>query len=126
MKRTYAIVLMLLILPFVFIRCSDDDSFRRRLTPDERAAELKTQLGLTDEQTQQIKQILIESRERIAADREKFQGDRETMRRLMRENWEETERQIEEILDDEQKEKYQELRDQREERMRERRRPPRD
>ena len=126
MKRLIAYSIFVCLIIVNIFSCSNDNPPRQRLTPKQRAMELKTALDLTDEQSQQIEQILIESRHRMAEDRGQFQGDREAIREVMREHWEETERQIEEILNDEQKEKYQELRQQREERRRSRRTPPMD
>ena len=62
----------------------------------------------------------------MAEDRELYRGDREQMREMMRQNREETDELIEEILTEEQLIEYQEYRAKREEEIRERRSGRRD
>ena len=112
--------LLIIFITLVQFNCSDSDDFRRRMSPQERAAQLKEKLDLTDAQAKQIEEIYVDFQDRMAENRDKFQGDREQMRQLMLENREKTELKIVEILTDEQRIKYEEYREEREAQRRER------
>jgi hypothetical protein len=121
MLRILPIALIFTIIFSVLVSCSDDSDQRRRMTPQQRAAELKEQLDLTDEQTKMIENIYTESQQIMRENREKFEGDRQQMRHVMLENREKTNKLVEEVLFEDQKEKYQEILQERMEQMRERR-----
>jgi hypothetical protein len=121
MLRILPIALIFTIIFSVLVSCSDDSDQRRRMTPQQRAAELKEQLDLTDEQTKMIENIYTESQQIMRETREKFEGDRQQMRHVMLENREKTNKLVEEVLFEDQKEKYQEILQERMEQMRERR-----
>jgi Spy/CpxP family protein refolding chaperone len=116
--------LILTTFTFTLISCAGESPDRRygsRMSPEQRAAQLKDALDLTSEQTKQIEQIFIESREKMLKIREDFQGDRSQMRELMMDNREEVDGRIEEILTEEQKVTYEAYKQEREERRRSRR-----
>ena len=126
MTKNLGTLVLIFFLLFTLINCSDDQQSRRRMSPQERATQLQKELDLTDEQTKQFEKIFIESQKKMAEDRELYRGDREQMREMMRQNREETDELIEEILTAEQLVKYQEYRAEREEEIRERRGSRRD
>lgn len=118
MIKNIYLILLLVFMSVTFFNCSEDQDFRRRMNPQERAAELKDHLDLTDEQAKQIETILIESQNKMSEMRKNFEGDREQMRNAMMNSREEVEKKIEEILYEDQKIKYQEYRDEQQQRMR--------
>ncbi len=80
---------------------------------------LKTELNLTPEQTAKIQNILSSAQKQAELDRQKYQGDREAMFKAMRERWEKIDKEIEAVLTKEQKAKYEKIKKERQERMRE-------
>jgi Spy/CpxP family protein refolding chaperone len=80
---------------------------------------LKTELKLTPEQTAKIQKILDDAQKQAEIDRQKYQGDREAMMKAMRERWEKIDKEIEAVLTKEQKKKYEQIKKERQERMRE-------
>ncbi len=80
---------------------------------------LKTELNLTPEQTAKIQKILESAQKQAEIDRQKYQGDREAMFKAMRERWEKIDKEIETVLTKEQKVKYEKIKKERRERMRE-------
>jgi Spy/CpxP family protein refolding chaperone len=80
---------------------------------------LKTELKLTPEQTAKIQKILDDAQRQAEIDRQKYQGDREAMMKAMRERWEKIDKEIEAVLTKEQKKKYEQIKKERQERMRE-------
>lgn len=80
---------------------------------------LKKELNLTPEQTEKIQKILESAQKQAELDRQKYQGDREAMLKAMRERWEKTDKEIEAVLTKEQKAKYEKIKKERQERMRE-------
>lgn len=83
---------------------------------------LKAELNLTLEQTAKIQKILDSAQKQAELDRQKYQGDREAMLKAMRERWEKVDKEIEAILTKEQKTKYEKIKKERQERIREWRR----
>jgi len=112
-------ILFVVSISFMVFYCSSEGPGGMRMSSEERAAQLKERLSLTDEQVKQVVEIYAESRERMAEYREKFQADRELMRDVIRENRMETDKIIEEILTEEQKVLFKEYQDEREEQRRE-------
>lgn len=80
---------------------------------------LKQELNLTPEQATKIQKILDSAQKQAEIDREKYQGNREAMMRVTRERWEKIDREIESVLTKEQKKKYEQIKRERQERMRE-------
>jgi hypothetical protein len=91
------------------------------MTPEERAAQLKERLDLTDDQTKKVEQIYRESQEKISEMRDQFAGDRSQMRENMMEQRHEINRKIEEILYDDQIGLYREYLEERQQFRRDRR-----
>jgi Spy/CpxP family protein refolding chaperone len=77
------------------------------------------ELKLTPEQTAKIQKILDDAQKQAEIDRQKYQGDREAMMKAMRERWEKIDKEIEAVLTKEQKKKYEQIKKERQERMRE-------
>jgi len=80
---------------------------------------LKQELNLTPEQVTKIQKILDSAQKQAEIDREKYQGNREAMMKAMRERWEKIDKEIEAVLTKEQKKKYEAIKKERQERMRE-------
>ncbi len=83
---------------------------------------LKAELKLTSEQVVKIQKILDDAQKQAEVDRQKYQGDREAMVKAMRERWNKIDKEIEAVLTKEQKIKYEKIKQERQERMREWRR----
>ena len=98
--------------------CSDTTERRGRFSPEERTAQLTEELDLSDSQAKQIKEILTQQQENFSKMRDEFSGDRSEMMMAMREMREEFDGKIKEILDEEQKEKYDQIQAERRERGR--------
>ena len=93
-----------------------------RLSVEEEVERLTNDLDLSEEQTNQIEKILTDSRDK--ADKFRDSGlDRREMMMQMRDIMDETNDEIESILNDEQAEKFREIVEKRKEEM-QRRRPP--
>ena len=74
---------------------------------------------MTPEQVTKIQKILDSAQKQAEIDREKYQGNREAMMKAMRERWEKIDKEIEAVLTKEQKKKYEAIKKERQERMRE-------
>lgn len=89
----------------------------KRPDPKTQALRLKTELALTDEQTSKVEKILTDSQakfqEQSASTREERQASRAEYRKLM----DETHAEINKILNDEQKVKFEKFIDERRENM---------
>jgi hypothetical protein len=120
MFRIAQISIVLFIFGFTLFYCSNNDQGRRRFSPQEMAKQLQEELSLTEKQTQQVEQIYVESQEEMAKIRENLGGDRNKVREMMIENREKVDQRIQEILTDEQKTKFEQYRQERDSRMRER------
>ncbi len=93
-----------------------------RLTPEERANQLKVRLSLTDVQTAKVTEIYKNAQEEMEKLREKGQGDRQAMREGMLDIARRTDEQIEELLTPEQKKEFTKVKEERRQMMQ--RRPP--
>jgi Spy/CpxP family protein refolding chaperone len=86
---------------------------RQRMSPEDRTKQLKEQLNLTDAQADSVLDILTTARKEM---RESFQSsnrrDRSAMREAMQKHRERTNDAIARLLTDEQKKKFDELRNQ--------------
>ncbi|MCS7228510.1 MAG: hypothetical protein RMJ81_02275 [Candidatus Kryptonium sp.] len=80
---------------------------------------LKQELNLSPEQIAKIQKILDAAQKQAEADREKYQGNRDAMMKAMRERWEKIDKEIESVLTKDQKKKYEQIKKERQERMRE-------
>jgi hypothetical protein len=76
---------------------------------------LKTELSLSPEQTLEVRRILTESRLRAREDRKKYEGDQIALQQAMIMRRQQEDAEIEKILTDEQKAKFEAIK----ERMRE-------
>lgn len=76
---------------------------------DRRVNGLRTRLSLTDDQTIKVKEILEQSFLQMQEDREKYQGNRESMMEIMRERTRANDDSIKVILTDEQKKTYEQM-----------------
>jgi hypothetical protein len=85
-------------------------------TPAERASQLKERLSLTEEQTIAVEIIFEERQKEVAAKMDSLRGDREAMRAFMMGEIVKTDKEIEALLSDEQKTKYEALKKERRER----------
>ncbi len=94
---------------------------RGRLSPDERAAELKTLLKLSDEQTTKVKSIFEQQDKEVRKLFESAAGDRAAMREAMQKNARETDEKILALLNAEQQTKYKQWVDERRARFEQRR-----
>ena len=81
----------------------------QRLTPQERVKALTERLSLTKDQATQIEQILIQSQDQM----KKMSSDGKTDRSEFRKNMNETQAQIEKLLDDKQKVEFKKMQDER-------------
>ena len=120
MKRLH-LFLIIAIFAISAIYCSDSQNFPGRMSPEDRAAQLKELLDLTDDQTIKVEQVYKESQEKMSEMREQFQGDRGEMREQMMKNREEVNNKIEELLYEDQITLYREYLEEREQSRRERR-----
>ncbi len=89
-----------------------------RMTPEERANQLKERLKLNDEQTAKVKNIYSEFFKDMQKLREENTGDRQEMRTTMRKKIEEVDKKIEKLLTDKQKEEFQKMINERSQRRR--------
>jgi len=87
-------------------------------TTDEAILKLKERLSLTADQTEQVKAILLESKKRNDEIKKKHSDDRRQMLLSIKEAWQTTDGQIEELLSDEQKAIYQKVKEERREEWR--------
>jgi Spy/CpxP family protein refolding chaperone len=81
---------------------------------------LQEKVGLTDEQTVKVKEILQKSREEARKAFENGDGDRESMREMMMKSRERTDAEIMKLLTKEQKPKFEALRKEQQKEMQER------
>jgi biopolymer transport protein ExbD len=88
-----------------------------RMNPKERAEELKEKLELSDEQTKQVEEIYIKADNEIKETIQEGSRNREQLREAMETIMGNTDNEILEILNDKQKEKYNEIMQERKERM---------
>jgi protein CpxP len=94
----------------------------RRLSPEERTAELKKELSLTEEQAAKVKSIFEQHDKEVRKLFEASGGDRAAMREAMQQKVKETDEKILALLNPEQKAKYTELMKERRARFEQRRR----
>lgn len=87
---------------------------------ERRVADLTERLGLSPEQTASVRTILYEQGAQARTTIDASGGDRESMRRAVRQGAQEADRRIEALLTDEQKEAYRVLREERRREMRQR------
>jgi F0F1-type ATP synthase membrane subunit b/b' len=113
--------IIIFILIFSMINCSDSQNFQGRMSPAERAAQLKETLDLSDEQTKKVEQIYEEWQKKMSELRDQYQGDRSKMREEMMKNREDLNGKIEDLLYEDQIELYREYREEREQFRRQRR-----
>jgi Spy/CpxP family protein refolding chaperone len=91
-------------------------------TPAERAKQLQELLSLSEEQTIAVEIIFEERQKEVSAKMDSLMGDREAMRAFLAGQAAKTDKEIEELLNAEQKKKYEEFKKERRERRGQRRR----
>ena len=82
---------------------------RVQQTPTNRAQHLKESLSLTDEQTAQVQAIYENSQKEMSAVSDSLKGNGKSMRQARREIMDKADKQIEQLLTDDQKTKFAEL-----------------
>lgn len=82
---------------------------RQRMTVEERAADLKAQLGLSADQATKVTALLQEQQDSTQAIRQRYGDDREGMRAEMGTIREQTDKDISALLTDTQRKKYEEI-----------------
>ena len=105
MKKILISMLALL----VVYSCSSEDSRRQRLDPGQMAAQLQEKLDLTDIQRDSIKVLIEQNRQQMRKLRQASSGDMSGMREVMMELRAEHDEKVKALLNDEQKEKYEEI-----------------
>ena len=127
MKRIHpAIVIGLLLLPTVggLVARAQDQTMQPR-TPDEVVDTLATKLSLSDEQKTQIKPIIEDRQQQITALRSDTSSRPRQKMKKMKGIFQDSDKKIEAILNDQQKQQYialeQQMREQARERMQSRR-----
>jgi len=93
-----------------------------RMSPEERTAQLKKELSLTEEQAAKVRTILDEAQKESQKLFESSRGDRAAMREMMMKKAKETDEKISALLNEEQKAKFAELQKQRRARFEQRQR----
>ncbi|TFG94551.1 MAG: periplasmic heavy metal sensor [Calditrichales bacterium] len=111
------IILTLFTLSLIlYIGCSDQGEGRRQFSPQEQAATLQKELGLSTEQTAAIEKIYTAHFQKMRETREQMRGDRDQMRTAMREMRDNLNTEIESQLTEEQTSRYREYLQAREDR----------
>ena len=82
---------------------------RVQQTPKNRAQHLKESLSLTDEQTAQVQTIYENSQKEMSAVSDSLKGNGKSMRQARRDIMDKADKQIEQLLTDDQKTKFAEL-----------------
>lgn len=125
MKQSYLTVLTIIMVSIFYMTCAGEQERQerqRRMDPEQMTKTLTEELNLSDEQAARIKEILIDSQEKMREIRDNAQGDRSAMRESMRQLRDETDDRIMAELDENQKEKFRELQEERRRERRERNR----
>ncbi len=110
------------VLAFVLLVQATSPAQPRRLSPEERTAELKKELSLTEEQAAKVKSIFEQHDKEMRKLFQATDGDRAAMREAMQQKVRETDDKILALLKPEQKAKYTELVKERRARIEQRRR----
>jgi Spy/CpxP family protein refolding chaperone len=109
-------------LALFFLAASSLSSQPMMRTPAERAQQLKERLSLTEEQAIAVEIIFEERQKEVSAAMDSLMGDRDAMRAFLTDQAAKTDKEIEGLLNAEQKKKYEELKKERRERRGQRRR----
>lgn len=115
---TICAIIVLLILPFSQLLKAQTSQDSTRAA--NRAAVLKDSLGLNDKQTAKVQAIFLKSQMEMEKEREAHQGDRAEMMQTMRAHIQEMDKEINAVLTPAQQKKYEQLMQERRERMRQR------
>jgi Spy/CpxP family protein refolding chaperone len=97
------------------------DGQRRPMSVDERVKRMTKDLNLTTDQQTKVKSILEDEQKKAQDLRNDTSSDRQTMRQKMMQLRQDTSDQVRALLDDKQKEKFDKMEQQREDRMQNRR-----
>ena len=87
-----------------------------RLSPQERTKALTERLSLTKDQAAKVEKIFVQSQEQM----KKMMSDEKPDRSVMRKQMEDTQAQIEKLLDDKQKVEFKKMQDERMKKMQDR------
>jgi len=121
MFRKTRIFLTLIFIILNLSACTSQEERRGRLSPEERAAQFKERLDLTDVQADSIKKILAESDQKIRKLRESFsREERGAMREQMMSIRQDIDTRIKAVLFEDQIEEYEMFREEQQETMRQR------
>jgi len=130
MKKIYAVLVLGTILSSGFVastvQAQDQDTnssagMRQGRTPDQVVNALATKLNLTDDQKTQIKPIIEDRQQKLADLRSDTSMRRGQRARKAKSIFEESDRKINAILNDQQKQQYAQIEAQMKQRMRDRR-----
>lgn len=124
-KEWTSMARLFVIFAVVIIWQSGVFSQQMMMNSEERAKRLKEQLSLTDDQTKKATKIFEQAQEAMMEEMMVNQGDREAMRKAFTQITEKTDKEIEKILTAKQKKKYEELKKERQNMMRQRGQGPR-
>jgi Spy/CpxP family protein refolding chaperone len=125
-KTMFNKIFQLLIIAFVsitMVNCSskDNNAQSRANNPGMRRLQvMQEELDLTDSQVKEIEKIFEDSRDKMMEARDQAMGDRSKMMELMLEMRKENDKKIEDLLTNEQKEKFEEYKQERDERIKQR------
>lgn len=108
---------------FLLVNITSAQQMMRR-SPKERAQNLKEQLSLNDDQTKKVEKIFAEQDSTLREKIDNSSAGRGEAREFMRETMDKADKEIMKLLDENQKEAYEKIRQERMQR-RERRNPPR-
>ena len=97
---------------------------RGPMSPDDRLKQMTKQFDLTADQQSKIKPILVDQQKQMDDLRNNSTGDRQSMREQMMKIQQDTNTQIRALLDDKQKDKFDQMEKDRQDRMQNRRGGP--
>ena len=114
------LVLATVILVTGLLQMAYSQGQRMRMTPEQRAKELKEQLSLTDEQVTKVTKIFESSQKEMQAKMGDLQGDRDAMRQFFQKSQAKNDSLIKALLTEDQVKKYEEIQKERMQRMQQR------
>lgn len=118
-RRSVVVAVATLVLTFAFITLQASGQ-PRRMSPDERTAELKKELNLNEKQTAQVRKIYEQLRQEMEEMFESSGGNRGAFRETMMKKNREADEKITGLLTKEQKKKFEEFQKERRNRFEDR------
>jgi Spy/CpxP family protein refolding chaperone len=113
MQMLNRMMIMYLSMLLIFFIGANRSLAQPRMDVDKQLENLKDRLKLNDEQTTKIKSILVQADSERVKLFELNQDDRDAMRAAMRDLRDDTDRQINEVLTDDQKAEYKKMKEER-------------